>query len=565
MKAFLKEDRHSFLFLNITQFLGALNDNIYKLLVVFLLINIKGADFANIILSTAGAIFVIPFLLFSAAAGVLADRLSKRNILVSMKLAEFIIMALSVLAIFLKSEIGVYILLFLMAFQSTIFGPSKYGIIPEIVKKEEVSKANGILTSLTYLAIIIGTFLAAFVTDITNKNFVLAAQVCVIIAFVGFLTSFNIKRTPPRGSKKRINPLFFLEIYRTLKLSYMRKFLLPSIFASSFFLFIGGFVQLNTIPFAMQSLGLSEVGGGYLFLSTAIGIAIGALLAGKISKEKVELGISCICGFLISFFLIILSIFPNNLYFAISILILLGIFGGIFLIPFDAFIQIRSPEKRRGQVIAASGFLSFLGVLLAALLLFVISEILGLSAAGGFFLLGIIVFVFNFINTGRLSELFIPYFVKHFLNHLFEMKIDEPPQKTSLIVIENSWARALTLFSKVDNLKIIVIGKKFINFPFYNSMSESLFIIPLKKNPITKIKSILEDLKKKDVTVCFFFKDKPNYKNIRESFPEFDFVLALKTKKEMVKRKFLFLIIQKTIYRAIFEKVPRLEEKIEKD
>src|SRR5690606_26772843 len=143
-----------------------------------------------------------------------------------------------------------------------------------------------------------------------------------------------------QNSEKKINPFFLYEIYQTLRMGWKIPHLLPAIYGSSFFLFIGAFTQLNIIPFAMQSLGLSEVGGGYLFLATAVGIAIGAVLAGQLSKDKVEPGISCICGFLIVIFFFLLFFFSDSLSMVIISLACLGICGGAYLIPFDAFLQV---------------------------------------------------------------------------------------------------------------------------------------------------------------------------------------------------------------------------------
>src|SRR3989344_5215922 len=300
MRSIFRSDFRSFYFLNATQFLGALNDNVFKLLVIYLLINLKGPSAANSILSLAGAIFVIPFLLFSSGAGVVADRISKRTIIVFTKAFEVCIMLFGMLAISLRWEVGVYTALFLMATQSAIFGPSKYGIIPELVETKMVSKANGSLTSFTYLAIILGTFLASFLTDVSHKNFVFTSSFCVFIAVIGLLTSLGISRTEPQRSAKNINPFFLYEIYQTLKISWKVPHLITAIFGSAFFLFIGAFAQLNIIPFAIQSLHLSEVGGGYLFLATAVGIAIGARIAGQLSKDRIEPGISCFSGFLIA-------------------------------------------------------------------------------------------------------------------------------------------------------------------------------------------------------------------------------------------------------------------------
>ena len=139
----------SFKWLNATQFLGAFNDNIFKLLVILLLIELQSDSHAVNVTALAGAVFVVPFLLFSALAGKLADSISKRNIIVSAKVAEILLMVIGCIAFMFESTIGIYGVLFLMATQSAFFAPSKYGIVPELVKDTQLSRANGILEALT--------------------------------------------------------------------------------------------------------------------------------------------------------------------------------------------------------------------------------------------------------------------------------------------------------------------------------------------------------------------------------------------------------------------------------
>ena len=206
--------RHSIQFHNLTQFGGALNDNIFKYLIVFSLIAMQGVEASSTILFWVGIVYVLPFLLFSSGAGILADRFSKSRMIVALKMTEIIIIVLSFIAFATKSEWGSYSLMFLLSMQSALFGPPKYSVIPELVKKDKISKANGLITSFTYLAIIIGTFLASAVTQITNRNFVLAAGLCLFIAAGGFITSLFIPYTKPKGTKKKINPLFVVEIYQ---------------------------------------------------------------------------------------------------------------------------------------------------------------------------------------------------------------------------------------------------------------------------------------------------------------------------------------------------------------
>lgn len=558
MRWFSRSDIRSFYFLNATQFLGALNDNIFKLLVIYLLIHLQGPQAANTILSLAGAIFVIPFLLFSSSAGLLADRISKRSIIVFTKILEIVIMVFGLLSVMQNWGTGSYICLFFMAAQSALFGPSKYGIIPELVEEKRISKANGSMTSFTYLAIILGTFLASFITDITNKNFVFEASFCVLVAVIGFLASLGIRRTEPQRSTKKITPFFLYEIYRTLKFSWKIPHLLPALFGSSFFLFIGAFAQLNIIPFAMQSLGLSEVGGGYLFLATAVGIAAGAVLAGQLSKDKVEPGISCIAGFIIGVAFILLWIFSNSLSVSILLLVVLGIAGGGFLIPFEAFIQVKSPKADRGQVIAAANFFGFIGVLLAAMFLYFFNEKLGFSAASSFAAMGFITLAANVIVAGRISALFFPFFIQKILKRFRKLRVvSSLPTSSDLIILESrSWWDPVLLFSCLPNLKILVPGPYLRHFPWFNGWIESFRIVPSDPSSLKDLEKLFrlaKKLQKKDTHICLFFHKKWDNKEIMEVYKKtfgrfsYDLIYAHGTKEKVPKRFFFCRYMQRQI------------------
>jgi acyl-[acyl-carrier-protein]-phospholipid O-acyltransferase / long-chain-fatty-acid--[acyl-carrier-protein] ligase len=390
MKSFLVRRLSSFTYLNVTQFLGALNDNVYKLLIVYFFIQLEGMENSHKILATTGAIFVLPFLLFSASSGTLADRFSKRNIIVLTKVFEFVIMAFGVFAFAYESKLGSYCILFLLATQSAIFGPSKYGILPELVSTDKITKANGLMTSFTFLAIILGTFCASFLLDITGRDFIIAAIFCTGIALAGVVTSFCIEYTPPAGSSKRFNVSFWYEIYSSLKIAKEQPSLLAAVFGSAFFLFLGAFVQLNMIPFAVQSLHLTDIQGGYLFLITALGIGSGAMLAGKMSGKIVELGLVPLAGLGVTISCYLLDMFSDHLFSVIPLVMIVGLFGGIYEIPLDSYIQVTSPKKYRGQIVAATNFLSFFGVLCASGMLYLISDILGFGADKGFTIVGTI-------------------------------------------------------------------------------------------------------------------------------------------------------------------------------
>lgn len=514
------KERGSLAMLNITQFLGVVNDNIFKFVMAFLLIDSLGRDMASPILSATGAIYVIPFLLFSSSAGILADRFSKQKLLVIMKIVEMAIMALAVLAFAFVNVIACYALLFLLSTHSAMFGPSKYGIIPELVPTDHVSRANGLVTAFTYLAIILGTFLASFFTEITDRRFTLIALFCFLIALGGFFSALRIKRTPSQGSQKKVNLLFFRDIFVTLKSCTKIRHLFPAILGAAFFLFLGGFTQLNIIPYALKSLNLSEVAGGYLFLLTALGIALGSYLAGKSSKKRIELGLSCIAGIVMSFFLILLAISPENLPKAIISLIFIGIFGGIFIVPFETFIQINSPDAQRGQTIAAANFLSFFGVLIASLLLFVLPEIFFLSPAGGFAVVAVITFLFTSLQICLLSELFFSYLSRKFLHRIFKFhspnieKMDKKG-KTLLILERATWKNALLLLGVFPKTHLIISKSHPKCSPWFHRLFYSFHII--SNSNAQELLKVAKDILDKGDLPCLFLEDSFPKKKTRKS------------------------------------------------
>ncbi len=428
--------KHGLHFLNIAQFFGVINDNVFKYLILFLFIDLLGVEKSNDILFWVGIIYVVPFLLFSSAAGIIADRFSKMRMVEFLKVSEIAIMGLGVVAFIYKSELASYGVLFLLSFQSAVFGPPKYSIIPELVDERSVPKANGLITSFTYLAIIIGTFLAAFLTQITNRNFPLTALICVAFAFIGFLASVCIPYTKPSRTKRKINPLFFYEIYKTLQFCKPYPHLLPSIFGAAFFLYVGAFFQLNFIPFAMESMGLSALGGGYLFLTTAIGIAGGAYLAGRLCKEKPELGLSCIGGALLFMQLILLYFFSFSLTITLILLAGIGVAGGLFIVPFESFIQTCSPTKKRGQIVASSNFLSFCGVLLAPISLKLFHGVFKLQANTGFLIVGIITAFFTLFLVINLRKYFAAY-IHQIIHPFYTLDITNFPENDTLLIVSD--------------------------------------------------------------------------------------------------------------------------------
>jgi acyl-[acyl-carrier-protein]-phospholipid O-acyltransferase/long-chain-fatty-acid--[acyl-carrier-protein] ligase len=385
--------KHAFAYLNFTQFLGVVNDNFFKLTLIFMLLQVQGFENNQTILALAGAIFVVPFLLFSIPAGTLADRYSKSTITKIIKLLELFAAILGVIGFALKDSLLSYTALFLFATSGAFFGPAKYGIVPELVTNEKLSKSNSYLSSFTYLAMIIGTVIAGPITQYLNKNFFYISLFSLLFAIIGLIFSLFIPKTIPAGSEKKFSLLFITQIVRTLKKTVNYKHLTSSIFGSAYFLFIGGYVQLNIIPYAVECLKLSDIQASYLFLVTAVGIGSGSLICGKISGSKIELGLTPFGALGITICSLIIGLCDLNLTFVVLLLFLIGFFGGLYLIPVDTFIQAASPKIERGQNIACNNFMGFFGVLIASFLIYAQGEILKLSSKDGFIIVGLITFL----------------------------------------------------------------------------------------------------------------------------------------------------------------------------
>ena len=375
---------------NITQCLGVINENLFKLLLIFFLIERDGAAASSGILSLAGAIFVIPFLLFSIPSGTLADKVSKQRVVITTKIGEVFTTIIGTIAFAYSSDFWLYFTLFMLAVQGAIFGPSKYSIVPELVPKEKLSKANGLLSSFTFLGIILGTSFAGPLAELTGKNFVFASLFCFGLAVVGLLFSLKIPYTKPAGTKNKWQWFFFTEVFKTYRKALKTRHLLPAIFGSAFFLFIGGYTQLNIIPYAIDALGKSEIAGSYFFLLTAVGIGLGSLIAGKVSGKNIMLSVAVKGSIGVTIVFFSLGLLPVSLAFDLFLLILLGFFGGLYLVPLDAFIQAASPKEECGQNVAANNFTAFAGVLIASWLIYFLNETLGLSPALGFAVMGLI-------------------------------------------------------------------------------------------------------------------------------------------------------------------------------
>ncbi len=457
----------SFRWLNLTQFLGALNDNIFKLLVTFSLIRMLGPQASSGAAGMAGLLFALPFLLFTPAAGVLADRVSKRTVIILAKILEVFVMLGGVAALASGRAAAAYAALFLMAAQSALFGPAKYGIIPELVRRDQLSPANGRIVMMTYLAIICGTFGAPALVRALDGRIVAAAWACVAVAGLGAAASFGIARVPPAAADHQPSWFFLNDVIRPLRSVRQDRYLLLAIAASAYFSLVGAYLQLNMIPYGIAHLGWSEVDSGFLFAGAAIGIGAGALLAGHWSGRNIEFGVVPAGAALLAASAIGIGL-TGRPPAALALAVTAGAGAGLFIVPIEAFIQFRCPRDRLGGVIAANGFLSWIGVLIGSGLMLLLHRVATLTPAQGFLAMGSLTILMTAVALAVLPDFVVRFAAVVITRTIYRIRalgLDHLPLEGGALLVANH-------VSYLDALQILACQQRRIRFLMHRSIYE---------------------------------------------------------------------------------------------
>ena len=391
----------SFWGMTVTQFLGAFNDNLFKQLVLLVCLDyaLRTGDDRQFV---AQAVFAVPFVLLSGFAGWLSDRLPKRGLVVACKVAEVGIMLLGAAAFWVGGGDLSYLLvllfgvLALMSTQSAFFGPPKYGILPELFAGKHLPQANGLIQMTSFLAIIFGTASAGVLKDqLAGRLWIISAG-CVGIAVAGTLTSLLIRRTPVAEPDAKFTPSALLvhrSLWHTLKTD---RVLLGVLLVSSLFWLVGGLVPLAVNAFGKLQLGFSDTGTSVLLSCTGFGIAVGCVIAGRLSGERVRFGLvrAGAWGIVASFAALVAVGWFNppaagvdvaaaadrfgeapaqidfwrtpTWWLAALPMTALGVASGLFAVPLQVVLQTRPPRDLKGRMIGAMNLFNWAGIVLSA-------------------------------------------------------------------------------------------------------------------------------------------------------------------------------------------------------
>lgn len=453
-----------------TQFMGALNDNVFKIGFTSL-VTYQTAKFSGVDPKTAAflisAIFILPFVLFSATAGQLADKYDKARLTRFVKSFEIALMAVGAAGFVTHGAPLLYLCTFMMGMHSTLFGPVKYSYLPQHLNDHELVGGNGLVEMGTFVAILIGTIVGGAAAGISGRGELLLAVCCVGIALVGRVAAAGVPATPAPQPKLAINWNPFSETWRNLKLARENRTVFLSLLGISWLWFVGATFLTSFFGFAKDVLSANPDVVTVLLATFSFGIGLGSLLCERLSRRRVEIG-------LVPLGSLGISVFAIELYFAshalptqthlltigeflghaahwriLADLFLLAMFGGFYSVPLYALIQSRSAPTHRARIIAANNILNALFMIVSALMAMLLTKA-GVSIPGIFLvtaLLNVVVASYIYSLVPEFLLRFIAWALVHTFYRIRLVHAERIPDEGAALLVCNhvSYVDALVL------------------------------------------------------------------------------------------------------------------------
>ena len=495
-----------------TQFLAAFNDNVYKMIVSVTAVDIAVNQAAgSFYLSLAGAVFVLPFLLFAGPAGQIADRFSKTRVLQITKAFEIPVMVFGIFALLAHRIDLLLVVLFCLAAQANFFSPAKYGILPEITGEEQLARANGLIELSTFAAIVLGSSFGAFLFAYWKNVPIKMGLTLLAIAVTGSLTSLRITKAPPAGSRDPfyLNP--FREVWTGARHLLANRPMWLTVAGISWFWFLGALFQMTVILFSKESLHTSDQNTGLSWTALAAGIGIGSILAGRISGDRIELGIVAVGSTLMGVFTFATGL-TTSFAWAIMWLFGLGLAGGLFIVPLNAYLQDRADPAEKGRVLATNNFVNMLGVVLASGTLSLMHDVLHMSAAHMLLVLGAFTLVGTVVAVRLLPRVTLRLFLLSLMHLLFRMRYvgaENLPRTGGALLVSNhtSFADAVLVGGVTPRFIRFLMWQPYFDNKYFRPFFKLLHTIPLPttnaRDALRTLRSAREEIAKGHI-VCIF-------------------------------------------------------------
>ena len=421
-----KRKRFSSMFF--TQFLGAFNDNIFKQALILVLTYSAASQLGvevSILNNLAAMLFILPYFLFSAVAGQLADKFEKSKLTRLVKLLELIIMAIAAVGFVFEWYALLFVALFLMGTHSTFFGPIKYAYLPQAMKEDELVGANGLFQMGTSLAILLGMIIAGVLTQLPQSLYWISATV-IIVAVLGYMAARFIPATPAMQPELKVNWNIFTTSVSIVRYLYSLPFLFFIILGNSWFWFSGATFLTQTPEVSKVILHGDESVVIFLLTLFSVGVSIGSLLCKSLTKNQVSLR-------LLPFGIAGLSVFAIDLYFSLSALTIdttnseallgitsllaingswrvfvdlffLGFSGGLYIVPLYASMQAYAPKSHRARIIGANNIFNAIFMVTSAIFAIAVLNAFAMSLPQLFLITGLLNIAFGIFLYLKLTK-----------------------------------------------------------------------------------------------------------------------------------------------------------------
>lgn len=487
----------------LSQFGGALNDNIFKnsLLVIFVSSTAaSGLGNTDVLVNLAAGLFILPFFIFSPLAGQLADKYDKALIIRRLKRFEILIMVVAALAWWFHLWWLLMALLFAMGTQSAFFGPIKYSIIPQHLGDDELVSGNAQVEMGTFVAILLGTVGGTLLADLAQPEAIIGAAI-IAIAVLGWVASRSIPPAPPRAAELVVdwNPLREARVLYAL--ARKRRAVLLSIVGISWFWLLGASYLTQMPNFVVSVLKGTPGLIATLLCGFVVGIASGSLLCDRLSGHKVEIGLVPLASIGLSLFGIDLF-FSANAFAAPQLLsigeflsradglrilldiVLIGLSGGLYIVPLYANIQSRTEDKTRARVIAFNNILNALFMVVASILGILLLGVADLSIPDFFLVVAVMniaVALFIYYQVPEFTMRFLIWLLSHTLYRVRHQGLDHIPERGAAIIASNhvSFVDALLIAGAVRRPIRFIMYKPIFDIPVLNFIFRTGGAIPI--------------------------------------------------------------------------------------
>ena len=470
----------------ITQFQGAFSDNVLKWLVISL---ITMMGFSNTkrdqLVTVVGFLFAVPFILFSMTGGYFADRFSKRSVTIGIKVFEIGVMLLALVGLAANQLYLVIGCIFLMEVHSAIFGPSKYGLLPELLPEKRLSWGNGILELGTFVSIIGGTVVGAWLCTAFAGRQVWSGAVLVALAAFGWFTSLGITKVPAADPAKQFRANFIADLWTQLKLIRRDRVLWLAVVGNTYFFALAALLQFMIVIYAKDVLGINDPKlTSYLQAATAIGIGLGSFAAGYLSGGKIEYGLIPLGSAGLTVFGALMGQHGLSFRTTALFLSLLGFFGGFFIVPIAALLQHRPDREHKGGVLAAANLLSFVGIAAASGVYYLATVTCHLPPPTLFLLTAVVTLAGTAYVLWLMPDALLRFglwLVTRLVYRVHVMGRDNIPAKGGALFVCNhvSWVDALLLIASTDRQVRFMMFSDYYELPYVKPFARILGVIPV--------------------------------------------------------------------------------------